>query len=421
VPRSTAIVLKGYPRLSETFIAQEIYELERCGLPVTIVSLRQPTDARIHPVHRKIKAPVLYLPEYLYRQPLRLFRAWFRVRRRPGYRRALSIWLGDLKRDRSANRVRRFGQALVLANEMPTGVEHLHAHFLHTPSSVTRYASILSGLDWSASAHAVDIYTTPDWEIVEKIADCQWLVTCTDANRRHLVDLIGAEDRSATKIGLVYHGTHTAGFERARQAPSQRDGLNPSDPVRILSVGRAVAKKGFPDLLHALASLPVELNWRFTHVGGGEMLGELKSLAARLDLEDRITWLGALAQEQVIEQYAEADIFALACRIAEDGDRDGLPNVLMEAQSTGLACVSTCISGIPELIENGITGLLVDENNPAGLSRALNRLIIDPARRGELGARAAEYVAERFEFASCFEGLAHKFGLRDIVKVETVA
>ena len=156
-----AFVLKGYPRLSETFIAQEIAALERRGLEILIVSLRHPTDVRRHPVHGEIRASILYLPEYLLLEPLRVVRAWLRERKNARYKETRDLWLRDLRRDPTPNRIRRFGQALVLARELPADVRHLHAHFLHTPASVTRYAALLAGLPWSGSAHAEDIWTTP--------------------------------------------------------------------------------------------------------------------------------------------------------------------------------------------------------------------------------------------------------------------
>src|SRR6266700_673298 len=144
-----AFVLKGYPRLSETFIAQEIRALEQRGLGIQIVSLRHPTDRTRHPVHGQIRAPVLYLPEYLKDEKRRVFAAWRRARLLPGYAAARRIWLADLARDPTPNRIRRFGQALVLAAELAPGVTRLHAHFLHTPASVARYCAILCGLPWS--------------------------------------------------------------------------------------------------------------------------------------------------------------------------------------------------------------------------------------------------------------------------------
>ncbi|HEX6093261.1 MAG TPA: colanic acid biosynthesis glycosyltransferase WcaL, partial [Dongiaceae bacterium] len=200
--RTILIILKGYPRLSETFIAQEIRALEERGLNLRLASLRRPTDKAVHPVNREIEAPVSYLPEYLYREPLRVLRAWWRARRWPSYREARRAWLKDLRRDRTPNRGRRFGQALVLAAELPEDVGHLHAHFLHAPASVTRYAALLTGLPWSCSAHAKDIWTTPGWEKREKLADAAWAVTCTAAGRDHLQALAPA----GKDVALVYHG-----------------------------------------------------------------------------------------------------------------------------------------------------------------------------------------------------------------------
>jgi hypothetical protein len=159
-----AFVVKGYPRLSETFIAQEILALEQRGLDILIISLRHPTDPATHPVHREIRAPVLYLPEYLKDEPRRVSRGWRQARRLPGYRAAWRIWLKDLIRDPTPNRIRRFGQALVLAAELPADIGQLHAHFLHTPASVARYAAAMRETEWSVSAHAKDVWTIPLWE-----------------------------------------------------------------------------------------------------------------------------------------------------------------------------------------------------------------------------------------------------------------
>jgi glycosyltransferase involved in cell wall biosynthesis len=393
VQPALAIVMKGYPRLSETFIAQELLSLQRRGLAFAIYSLRDPTDGKSHPVHRAITAPVRYLPEYLYKAPLRVLRAWRAVRDLPGYRPARGRWVADLWRDPTPNRVRRFGQAMVLAAELPESVRHLYVHFLHTPGSVTRYAAAMRGLSWSASAHAKDIYTIPDWEKADKLADMAWLVTCTAANVAHLR---AAAPASADKVHLQYHGLDGTRFAAAERAPSMADGT-PGRPVRILSVGRAVPKKGYDRLLDALALLPRDLAWTFEHVGGGDLLPALKARAAALGIAGRCAWRGSAAQEQVLGHLRAADLFVLASRIAGDGDRDGLPNVLMEAQSQGLACLSTAVSAIPELIRDGDTGLLVPPDDVPALAAALERLIRDPALRRRLGE--AGEVRVRGEFA----------------------
>jgi glycosyltransferase involved in cell wall biosynthesis len=402
-----AFVLKGYPRLSETFIAQEILALERRGLDILIVSLRHPTDKAIHPVHRQVKAERLYLPEYLYHEPLRVWRAWRRVRHLPSYKAARRTWLADLLRDLTPNRVRRFGQALALAAELPADIDRLHAHFLHTPASVTRYAATILGLPWSISAHAKDIWTTPEWEKREKLAAADWAVTCTASGHAHLVALAPKGER----LALCYHGVALDRFPSPPNRASDTDGSDPARPVVLLSVGRAVAKKGYDDLLAALALLPKDLAWRLVHIGGGTLTGSLKDEAARLGLAGRIEWLGACPQPEVLAAYRMADIFVLAAKIAPDGDRDGLPNVLVEAQSQGLACLSTLLSGIPELIEDGTTGLLVAPGDRAALAAALKRLIGDPSLRARLGAAGEARVRAAFDADMAIEALARRFGL----------
>jgi glycosyltransferase involved in cell wall biosynthesis len=387
-PGRVGIVLKGYPRLSETFIAQEIRALEQRGFALTIFSLRRPTDRARHPVHGEIVAPVVYLPEYLYEAPLRVLRAWRAARRLPGYRAARTAWLADLRRDPTPNRGRRFGQALVLAAELPPDIVHLHAHFLHTPTSVARYAALLRGLTFSVSAHAKDIWTTPDWEKREKIAACAWLATCTRANAEHLRALAPVPDR----VDLVYHGIDLSRFP---PPPAREEGRS-DRPVTVLSVGRAVEKKGFDDLLAALAQLPRSLPWRLVHVGDGPLRKSLQAQAQALGIADRVSWRGALPQQQVLDCYRAADLFALPSRVVRDGDRDGLPNVLMEAQSQQLPCLATSVSGIPELIEHDVTGLLVPERDRAALAAALARLIGDADLRRRLGRAGFERTRRDF-------------------------
>jgi glycosyltransferase involved in cell wall biosynthesis len=402
-----AFVLKGYPRLSETFIAQEILALEQCGLDIEIVSLRHPTDRATHPVHAQIRAPVRYLPEYLKDEPRRVVAAWRQSRRLGGYRAARRAWLADLVRDPTPNRVRRFGQALVLAAELAPEIGHLHAHFIHTPASVTRYAAMMRGLPWSVSAHAKDIWTTPAWEKREKLASAEWSVTCTASGRRHLADLAPSPGR----VVLSYHGIDLDRFAPPPARAAGDDGGDPARPVTLLSVGRAVEKKGYDDLLAALALLPPRLAWRLVHIGGGALARRLKRQAARLGLDDRIEWRGARPQPEVLAAYRAADLFVLAAKIGRDADRDGLPNVLMEAQSQRLACVATRLPGIAELIEDGRTGVLVPPGDPHALAGALAALIGDPARRAALGDAGEGRVRQFFDMRDGVAELAALFGV----------
>jgi glycosyltransferase involved in cell wall biosynthesis len=399
-PPAIAVVLKGWPRLSETFIAQEIHALERRGLRLRLYSLRYPTDRSVHAVNRAVQAPVAYLPEYLWHAPRRVFQGWRAARRLPGYALALRTWLRDLRRDRTPNRIRRFGQALVLAAELPGDVVHLYAHFLHTPASVARYAALMRGLSWSVSAHAKDIWTTPDWEKAEKLAAAAWAVTCSGGGRDHLLTLAAGKP-----VDLVHHGVDTTRFAPA-PARTPRDGRDPAQPVLILSVGRAVPKKGFADLLAALACLPPDLQWRFVHIGGGPLLAELKATAQKLGLAPRIEWRGARTEDEVRAAYRAADLFALASRVMPNGDRDGIPNVVAEAMSQGLAVVATRAGAIPELLGHGRTGLLVPPGDPAAFAAALADLIRDPARRQGLGAAGADLIHKDFPAERGFDRIA---------------
>jgi glycosyltransferase involved in cell wall biosynthesis len=206
-------------------------------------------------------------------------------------------------------------------------------------------------------------------------------------------------------VELVYHGVDSFRFP----APPPRAASN--GPAVILSVCRLVEKKGVDTLLEALALLPVGLNWKLVQVGSGPLRKKLERLADSLRISGKIEWRGSLTQDQLLIEYRKADLFALASRIARDGDRDGLPNVIAEAQSQALACVATRVSAIPELVRDGATGLLVGENDPEALARALGELIVDPARRRSLGMAGQARIREQFMLENNLDRLAAKFGL----------
>jgi glycosyltransferase involved in cell wall biosynthesis len=402
--RRIAIVVKGYPRLSETFIAQEILALEARGLDLEIWSLRHPTERAVHPMNKKIKARVTYLPEYLYEEPLRVLKGAFWSLGRKGFGAAFKAFWSDLKRDFTANRVRRLGQAFVMARELPADVKHLHVHYLHTPASVVRYAALIAGRTWTFSAHAKDIWTTPDWEKREKMEEAQWGVTCTADGARNLQALSARE-----RVSLVYHGLDLSRFPAPPESRPARDGSNPMDPVRIVSVGRAVAKKGYGDLIQALAALPSDLHWRFAHVGGGELLSSLKKQAQQAGVADKVAFLGSKAQPDIIALLREADLFVLPSKKAASGDRDGLPNVIMEAASQGLAIIATDFAGIPEFIRSGVEGQLVPPNDWEALSNALNLLAREPEQRRNLGDAAYRRLRHDFSMEGGIDMLEARF------------
>lgn len=394
-----AVVLKGWPRLSETFIAQELVALEKRGLAFDVWSMRHPTDGKRHALHDALKAKVLYLPEYLYQEPARVLKGLLHSARLPGFGSALALWLKHLLRDPTPNRVRRFGQAAVLAREASPDLRFVYAHFLHTPSSVALYASIMRGVAWGFSAHAKDIWKSPDWEKREKLDRANFGVTCTRLGAEHLRSL----SSDPARLDLVYHGLDLTRFPAPPPRRPARDGSD--EAVVIISVGRLVEKKGYDLLLEALSRLPATLNWRFIHIGGGDLSQRLKTRAEQLGLAPRIEWRGSRDQGEVIAALREADIFVLPSRIASDGDRDGLPNVLMEAASQELPLLSTSVSSIPEFIENGKQGTLV-EPDVDQLATALARMIADPGERAGLAAAARERLVESFGMDAGIERLS---------------
>ncbi|MCJ2012989.1 glycosyltransferase [Methylobacterium sp. J-076] len=392
--RRIAVVLKGYPRLSETFIAQEILALERRGLALDIWSLRRPTDRFRHPMHDAIAAPVSYLPEYLRDDPRRVLRGLAWACRQARFPRLIGTFLRDLRRDPTASRLRRLGQALVLAREAGPAVAHLHVHFLHTPASVARYAALLGGRSWSFSAHAKDIWTTPAWELAEKLAGASWGVTCTRDGLARLDALAPGRTR------LAYHGLDLARFPAPPPARPPRDGREPGAPLRLLCVARLVSKKGHDDLFAALATLPDGLHWRLDLIGGGELRPALERLARERGLADRIAFHGALPQPEIVAAMRGADLFVLPTKPAAGGDRDGLPNVLMEAASQDLPILATAFAGTPEFIADGVHGVLVPPGDPEALGDALRTLAADPDLRRRLGQAARHRLVQDFSEAS---------------------
>jgi len=374
-----AVVVKCWPRLSETFIAQEMAGLEARGLKLVIYSLRLPTDPAIHPVHARVKAPIVYLPEYLKNDPLRVLRAWWKARKLPGYRAARARFFHDLKRDRTPNRIRRFGQGMVLATEMPAGIERMYAHFIHTPASATRYAAIMRGLPWSASAHAKDIWTSQEWELKAKLADIDWIITCTRFAQARLKELVADPER----LRLVYHG---------------------------LDLANRVAKKGYDDLMLALSRLPKDLNWRFEHIGAGVLGDSFEQVAQELGIAERCVWHGARPQAEVFAAYKRADIFVLASKKAADGDQEGMPNVLQEAGYQRMAIVSTRSAAIGEFVRDGDNGLMADPASPDQLAAALEKMARDPDLRARMGERSNEIVRTRFSYEAGMDWIAGALG-----------
>ncbi|MEJ5366087.1 MAG: glycosyltransferase [Desulfosoma sp.] len=405
------MILKGYPRISESFISQEIALLESLGVSMEIYSLRRPRESFTHGSVRTIRAPVSYLPEYVLPNLRALLGANGRLGARLGRRYAHSFRKA-LRRAvdrRTSATVRHFLQAGFLAWHRLLGrpVRHLHAHFCHTPASVAFFASELTGLPYSFTAHAKDIYTSDPEQLRRKMARARFVVTCTAYNARYLRSLLG-EAAPPVPIHTIYHGIDVNFFRYGTDPP-------PAPPFRILSVGRLVPKKGYDDVLAALKILEkMGLDFRFDHIGSGEDKEKIRSMAHALGLDRRVTFHGTLPHEQVIAFYRRSHAFVLACKTAPDGDRDGIPNVLAEAMAVGVPVVSTRHSAIPELVEDGVTGTLVPPGSPQALAGALKK-VLEAGASLEGQRRAARMKVEMvFDNRRCIEKLFALF--REAVK-----
>jgi glycosyltransferase involved in cell wall biosynthesis len=385
------MILKGYPRISETFISNEILLLEKLGFSIHLFSMRQPRDTFSHESVKKITAPVNYLPETLL-LPLPRFlyhNFLLALKKRKAYIQALkTAWRRFLRTHKLAT-LKHLLQAGYLVHHLLPGsrVVHLHAHFAHSPTSVAMFASQLGSLTFSFTAHAKDIYTSDPIQLSEKIDAARFVVTCTQYNRNYLRQL--SQDGS-TPIHCVYHGLDVNLFTGNKIEKS------PSKPYRILTVARMTAKKGLPTVYRALRRLCDEgFPVHHTLIGDGDDRKQILSLIKKLELNSCAQWLGTQPHDVVLQQYSQADLFVLGCEVAPDGDRDGIPNVLLESMAMGVPVVTTRVSAIPELVEDGQTGLLVPPSQPEKLAQAMIRMLTDTKlRRGVIEAGRLRVLRE---------------------------
>lgn len=393
-------VLKRFPRLSETFVLNEMLELERQGVEVTVFALLRPSDEPRHELLGALKAKVHHLSGGSALDGV-LVRCGTGTD--PGKKQPITGLLpttghdfGPLFAGREiAETVQRHLQAAALAAlARGSGLDHLHAHFATDATTVTLLAARLVGLPFSFTAHARDIwrtYTDPATDTAArrlKIAEAAFVATVSEHNAAHLRGLAAPADRG--RIRRLYNGVDLARFHPP---------ATPREPDLFLAVGRLIDKKGFADLAEAAARLRDQGHrFRCLLVGEGPQRGALEAAIAARGLGEELRLLGALPQEAVLDLMRRATAFVLPCRIVDDGDRDGLPTVLLEALASGLPAISTAVAGIPEIIEDGRTGLLVPERDPAALAAAMRR-ILDPGPRRELAAQGRAKAEAAFDLA----------------------
>lgn len=408
-------VLKQFPTLSETFILNEVLGLEQQGVPLEIFSLERPLEEPRHGGLKKVHTPVTYLPEDgLPEWPIgegrygegtfqeRPFKEWFqgdRGKRIPELFAFPQVLTKLTKQVRNvedflifAAQVKVIPQAIALAAlARLKGVEHFHAHFGQKATTVAMLASRLTGIPYSFTAHAYDIYDDliVDQELLkEKVRQARFVVTICDYNRRVLTTLYG--QKAAKKIVRIYNGIDIAQF---RPDPSVK-----RQPDLILAVGRLVVKKGFRDLVRACRFLQdKKISFRCLIVGEGEERESLTQQISALGLKDRVTLLGAQAQEEVLKLMREAAVLVLPCVVSPTGNQDGLPSVLIEALAVELPAISTTLSGIPEIIEHGRTGLLVPPGDSMSLASTIEQVFGNPGLRERLARAGLRKVRAQFD------------------------
>lgn len=374
-------VLKRYPRFSETFVVNEILAHEAAGLSIEIFALREVAETHFQDIIGRVRAPVTRIAER-FSGPDAL---WSLIA--AAQTQLPAAW--DALRGMGEMEGRDVAQALTVAlAAKKRGITHLHAHFGTVATSVARLAAALAGITYSFTAHAKDIYFdyAEPQHLDLKLRDAAEVVTVSDYNVTHLS---GRFPAAAPKIRRIYNGLDLQRFAYAPPDAGAR---------HILAVGRLVEKKGFHILIEAIRLLRAggeDVTCRI--VGQGEEAENLAFQIADARLEDAVQLVGPLSQEDVTREMRAAAVLACPCVVGGDGNRDGLPTVLLEAMALGLPAVATGVTGIPELVRDGETGLLVPEGDPEALAEALRRLLDSHALRSALSGRGRALIEREFD------------------------
>lgn len=375
--RRIAVLVRRFPKLSETFILGEIAALADSGLDVRIISLRRPYDEPRQPEAANFADRVTYLNGWP--RPAAIARFCRLLLRRPDVLRSLL---------REPVAILRSLISLVDTCRV-AGIGHVHAHYIAETALIAELAGRLTGTSFSVSAHAKDIYQTDPESIAARISRASFVTTCTAYNHDYLVRLAGP-DRN--RILLSYHGINAEHFKPGLAMASE------STPV-IIAVGRFKEKKGFDLLIGSCARLVREgLRFRCQIIGYGDQQPILEGLISEHDLKDCVDLIPPLNHAQLVDRFQDATVCVLPCRETRDGDCDGIPNVLLEAMSCSVPVVSTTVSGIPEVIQSGVNGLLVEPDDIDALTRSIKRVLLDSGLRMSISLRGRETVREMFHW-----------------------
>lgn len=386
-PARVGYLLRMYPRFSQTFLVNEICELERRGLDVSIVSLRLPNEGLFHDSVCRVRARAHYLPETHHGRRWRIARRqWQIFRQSPRtYGRAARI----VRMDAQAQWFDLARAGYLLSWAKKNRIDHIHVHFGTSEATVALLAWQLGGLPYSLTLHAFDIFrdNVDRPLLARKINESRFTITVSEFNRRFMVDNLPgvAPDR----IRVLYNGIDLDRF---------RSGAEPREPLTIFGLGRLKEKKGFIHLVRAVDRLHREgLDVTCRIAGDGEERGRLKREIDRAGLKSRVELLGEVGEPRVRELMRRSGCFVLPCIQAKDGNVDALPTVLLEALAAGCPAVSTRLSGVPEIIEDGVSGLLVEPGNDEALARAIQSILSNPQRAASLSLAGRRRAEERFD------------------------
>jgi glycosyltransferase involved in cell wall biosynthesis len=406
--------IRSYPRLSQTFILNEILALEQLGVQVHIFAVTHPHESIVQTQVAAVQAPVDYLEvaqqrrwwvilwEHLWTMllsPYRYTSALYYVFRHPeidqGYT-ASSRYVCFLQAVYLAHllwRERQRDKADLRSKRSDGGggsIDHLHAHFAHDPTLIAQLVHRLTGISYTFTAHARDIYQIPQSALTARIKQSSAVVTCCAINIDYLKATAPASQHA--KFRVIHNGVNLQEFQPVM------DANQPATAPLILSASRLVEKKGFPDLLRACQQLKQNgYPFRCVIYGDGPLQKELNDLVKQLGLSNEVTLAGACTQQELRQVLPQAAIFALTPFVTEDGDRDGVPTVLVEAMACGVPVVSTTVAGITELVTHDHNGLLAAPHDVETIAAALAALLNDEPKRRQLGAVARSTVAEHFD------------------------
>ena len=389
-------VVKMFPRLSETFIRNEILDLERRGLVLRIFSLKRPTETEARLAEGMVQAAIIYLPERVCREPLRVLRAQLGVLggHPAGYLRTLLHVLRGRQLSSLGRGLRRFCQTCCLVHELGE-VRHLHAHFASDPTRLASWAGMICNISYSVTTHAKDLYQDDRMGspgLRYKLGRARFVVTNSEHTTAGLRTSFNGE--VAPRIITIRNSVDLSAFRQRQEEPAQ---------PTILSIGRLVEKKGFLDLLKACRILK---DWSVPFhceiVGSGPLGDVLRNFIGELGLEQMVRLYGQVSQRHLRDRYLKAMVFALPCVVAANGDRDILPNVLKEAMAIGVPVVTTRLAAIEELVTDEESGLLVPSGDSEALAQSLRRLLADAALRRRLATQARKVIEERFDLQRNF-------------------